>query len=38
MAKIKRANNNLQNTTQKTKDEATRIPLKAALNPGAPKG
>ena len=28
--KDKRTNNNLQNTTQKTKDRATRIPLKTA--------
>jgi len=29
MAKRKRTNNDLQNTTQKTKDRATRSPLKA---------
>jgi len=28
MAKRKRTNNDLQNTTQKTKDRATRSPLK----------
>jgi hypothetical protein len=28
MAKRKRTNNNLQNLTQKTKDQATQIPLK----------
>jgi len=28
MAKTKRTNNDLQNTTQKTKDRATRTPLK----------
>jgi len=28
MAKRKRTNNNLQNTTMKTKDRATRTPLK----------
>ena len=30
--------NNLQNTTQKTKDRATRIPLKPGVNSGAPEG
>jgi len=30
----KRANNNLQNTTQKTKDRATRTPLKIGVNSG----
>ena len=28
MAKRKRMNNDLQNTTQKNKDQATQIPLK----------
>jgi hypothetical protein len=32
MAKRKRSNNDLQNTTQKTKDRATRTPL---INGGA---
>ena len=35
MAKRKKTNNDLQNTTQKTKDWATRIPLKAVVNSGA---
>ena len=35
----KRTNNDLQNTTQKTKDQATRTPLKAVgANSGAPEG
>jgi hypothetical protein len=28
-------NNDLQNITQKTKDRATRTPLKTGMNPGA---
>jgi hypothetical protein len=38
MTKDKRTNNDLQNTTQKTKDRATRTPLKSGINPGAPGG
>jgi len=34
----KRTNNNLQNTTQKTKDQATRTSLKAGVNSCVPKG
>jgi hypothetical protein len=30
-----RTNNDLQNTTQKTKDRATRTPLKLGVNSGA---
>jgi hypothetical protein len=36
MTKDKRTNNDLQNTTQKTKDRATRTPLKSGINSGAP--
>jgi len=36
--KDKRTNNDLQNTTQKTKDRATRTPLKPGMNSGAPEG
>jgi hypothetical protein len=32
MAKRKRTNNDLQNTTQKAKDRATRIKLKPGVN------
>ena len=32
MAKRKRTNNDLQNTTQKTTDQATRSPLKPGMN------
>ena len=32
MAKRKRTNNDLQNTTQKTKDRAQRTPLKTVVN------
>jgi hypothetical protein len=32
MAKRKRTNNDVQNITQKTKDRATRIPLKAYVS------
>ena len=38
MAKGKRDNNNLQNNTHKTKDRATRPPLKTGVNAGAPEG
>jgi hypothetical protein len=38
MVKRKRTNNDLQNTTQKTKDRVTRTPLKAEVNSGAPEG
>jgi hypothetical protein len=42
MAKRKRTkeqtNNDLQNSTQKTKDRATRVPLKTEGNAGAPEG
>ena len=38
MAKNKRTNNDLQNTTQITKDIATRTPLKPGVNSGAPEG
>ena len=34
----KRTNNDLRNTTQKTKDRATRTPLKTGLNSGVPEG
>jgi len=32
-----KTNNDLQNITQKTKDRATRIPLKSGVNSGAPE-
>ena len=35
--KHKRTNNDLQNTTQKTKDRVTRTPLKTGMNSGAPE-
>ena len=35
--KDKRTNNDLQNITQKTKDRATRTPLKPGVNSGAPE-
>ena len=38
MAKRKRTNNDLQNTTWKTKDRATRTSLKTGLDTGAPEG
>jgi len=38
MVKRKRTNNYLQNTTQKTKDRATRTPLNPGKNSGAPEG
>jgi hypothetical protein len=34
----KRTNHNLQSTTQKTKDQATRTQLKTGVNPGSPEG
>ena len=34
----KRTNSDLQNITLKTKDRATRIPLKPGINSGAPEG
>jgi len=34
----KRTNNDLQNTTHKTKDRATRSPLKPGVDTGAPEG
>jgi hypothetical protein len=36
--KGKRTNNDLQNTIQKTKDRATRTPLKTGVSSGAPVG
>jgi len=36
--KDKRSNNDLQNTTQKTKDRITRTPLKAGVNSSALEG
>ena len=36
--KDKRTNNDLQNTAQKTKDRATRTPLKPGVNSHAPEG
>ena len=38
MAYRKSTNNDLQNTTLKTKDRATRTLLKPWMNSGAPKG
>jgi len=35
---MKRTNNNLQNTSQKTKDKATRISLTPVVNAGSPEG
>ena len=37
MAKRKRTNNDVQNTTQKTKDRATRTSLRNRMNSGAPE-
>ena len=37
MAKRERANNDQQNTTQKTKDGSTRTPQKPGANSGAPE-
>jgi hypothetical protein len=34
----KRTNHNLQRTTQKTKDQATRTQLKTGVNSGSPEG
>ena len=34
----KKTNNDLQNTTQKTKDRAARTPLKTGVNSCAPEG
>ena len=36
--KDKRTNNDVQKTTHKTKDWATRTPLKPGFNSGAPEG
>jgi hypothetical protein len=36
--KNKRTNNAIQNITQKTKDRATRTPLKQGMNSGNPEG
>jgi hypothetical protein len=38
MKKDKRTNNDLNNTTQKTKDRATRTPQKPGVNLAAPEG
>ena len=38
MKKNKKVNNDLQNTTQKTKDRAIRNPLKTEMNSDAPEG
>ena len=38
MDKEQKANNDLQNITHKTKDRATRIPLKPGLWSGVPEG
>jgi hypothetical protein len=38
MAKRKRTNNDLQNISQKTKDQTTRTELKSEVNAGAPEG
>jgi hypothetical protein len=38
MAYRKRTSNDLQNITHKIKDRVTRIPLKPAVNSGAPEG
>ena len=35
--KDKRTNNHIQNSTQKTKDQATRTPLKPGMNSSAPE-
>jgi len=37
MTKRKKTNNDLQITTQKTKDRATRIPLKTGVIAGVPE-
>ena len=36
--RYKRTHNDLQNTTEKTKDRATRTPLKTEMTSGAPEG
>jgi hypothetical protein len=36
--RIQRTNTNLQNTSQKTKDRATRTSLKPEVNAGSPEG
>ena len=36
--KGQRTNNDLQSITQKTKDQATRTPLKTGVNSSAPEG
>jgi hypothetical protein len=38
MVKRKRTNNDLQNTTQKTKDKAARTTIKHGVHSGAPEG
>ena len=38
MAKTEKKDNNLRNITEKTKDPATRIPLKTGMSLGAPEG
>jgi hypothetical protein len=38
MTKRKTTNNDLQNITQKTKDQATQTPLKTGLHSGAQRG
>jgi hypothetical protein len=38
MVKRKRTNNDVQDTTQKTKDRATRTSLRNEMNSGAPEG
>ena len=38
MVKRKGTNNDQQDTTQKTKDQVTRTPLKHGMNLGAPEG
>jgi len=38
MAKRKRTNNDLQNTSHRTKDRVTGTPLKPGMNSGAPEG
>ena len=38
MKKDKRTHNDLQNITQKTKDRATRTPLKTWVTSGVPEG
>jgi len=38
MKKEKRTNNDLQNITQKTQNQATLIPLKPGVNSCAPEG